>query len=431
MPQSVQLRRGVRSTATAQPLSIVPDIEKKVQELLPEATPFQAFLQELGKGAPPKGTKVICAQQYHYDHFANVTTVATGGAGYERFGRLRIIGGAGRFPTGSYEPGDLLYLVGTGQTVEVVITEDAALRRADGTEITVPTSLTGTSSQTRTNPDEVVVRVVDAVPFRSGAQHAVLLGRVVYEGQPYDAIPMHQDIVYDFNLVQTVDTTIALTPEQMELVENWHGINELTFQQKLAVKRLMKSVEYAMLFGERAVDYSLGMPKRYMGGILSYIRTNVYGVSRTDYNDDTKFEKLWWTFINQFAFRYNFNGAKPRKLALCGPNFYTRLLATVRGLQRTTVQTKEAGITLERYFLGPFDLDLIRTDTFRPETGLTDWCLVVDPVFVEPRVWKNYTVKETTLPNERVRTFAIEWAGSISVHFEETAALMAPVDVLP
>lgn len=419
------VNRGVRSTATSQPLSVVPDIEKKIYELLPEAVPFQAFLQELGRGAPPRGVKIVCAQYYHYDHYARGETVVVGTGSEARFGRIRVRGSSA-FVSGSlYEPGDVLYIVRTGQTVEVVTTEDSALRTASGEEVTLPTSLTGTSSQTRTPEGEVVVRVVDAVPFQSFGESAiVLLGRVVYEGQPYDAIPQHQDLVYDFNYVQTVDTSIALTPEQMELVENWHGISELTWQQKNAVKRLMKSVEYAMLFGERAIDYSLGAPKRYTGGIINFLRTNVWTYTPSSITPEA-FEKLWWDFINNAAFRYNYNSSNnPRKLALVGANFHTRLMTSVRGLQRTTVQTKEAGINLERYFLGPFTLDIVRTEVFRIGTELSDWCLVVDPVFAEPRIWKNYAVKETTLPNQRTRTFSIEWSGSLAVHFEETAALL-------
>lgn len=423
-------RPGLRTTQTINPDLIIPEVSDKIVHIAPEATPLITLGEKLGYGAPPKTHKPRVIDYYETDQFDQVTAVVAGTGTETRFqnwtmaNRSRPTTGGAMF----YQPQDKFCCITTGQIFEVIITEDAAMKR-NGADMTLSTGLTGNTTN-RSAAGTIVVRVVEAVPaiaFTSG--DVVYLGRSISESQDIEASSYQRDPVFDFNYVEHKEKVFICNEDQRNLIQTVGKFNDFTFQQEQTLLEMKKEVEYNAMFSERAINYDRNNvePTRHMRGLIPSIKTNVTVYDPTAITPGNGFELLVSQFMNEQAFRYNGQNRENRKIALCGPRFLHNFGVAFANYRRMGVNNERrvnAGFVVESYYWQGFTLDLIRTDVLRQGTKLQDWCVVIDPKFAEWRIKKRFETRFYQLPTERKMKFMVEWQGTIAWHAEEHHALL-------
>lgn len=417
-------RPGVRTTQTVNPQTIVPDIDERIRTLAPESTPLIWLGEKLGKGGAPKSKKVQVMQYYEFDHVDTVTAVTMGTASEVRFMRLTMAQISRPTTNGTmyYYPQDKFWIPETGQTVEVVITPDAAMV-VNGSEITLTGGLTGNTT-TRTAGSDIVVRVVDQVPAITWTGGDIFfMGRSISESQDIEAQSAQRDVMFDCNYVEHKEAVYICTEDQTKFIQQYGKLNDLTWQQEQMIKEFKKSVEYSAFFGERAVNYDQNnRPTFHMRGLIPTIRTNVT-VYNPDYTDD--FEQMVSSFMLEQAFRYNTDGVNS-KIAFCGARFLHNFNLAFREYRRSDISKnmQTPGLDIHSYHWMGNTLHLVRNDVFRQGTALENWCAVVEPSEAEWRVAKNFESRTFDVAYERLHKLMVEWQGTIAWHCEEKHALL-------
>jgi hypothetical protein len=418
-------RPGIRTTVTTNPQAIQRDIDEKVRSLEPEATPLITMSRIIGTGAAPKSKKMEVMQHYAFDHYDEATSVTMGASGDSetRYCRLTLAQRSRPSVNGTmfYSPQDTFYLP-TGQNAMVVMTPDAALKE-NGSEITLTTTISGNST-TRSLAGTIVVRNIEPAPlisFTSGT--VVYMGRTIYEGQEIEGISKQEDVVFDYNYVETMEEVLTLTKDQTRFVKTYGSLNDLTFQQEQTLKRFKKSVHYKLWFGERAVDLKQkNSPRHHTRGIINSIRSNVtiYDPTQTD-----DFERLVSNFMGEQAFRHNPNGN--RKVGYCGVKFLDNFDRSFREYRRSELNDKNPypGFHVQKYDWQGCTLTLVRDETFRQGTSRQNWCVVVDPLESQLCVVTDFKSGQWANNNDpRKLKYYWEWCGGIRHHREETSAIL-------
>lgn len=419
-------RRGIRTTQTVNPQNIKPDVSEQIRTLYPEATPIITLMEKISSAGRPKTKKVQVRKYYATDFLDQITAAAAGTApnNETRFGRLTVAQSSRPGISGMlYQPQDKLYIVATGQTVEVVMTPDAAYR-VNGTELQLSTALVNNgASQTRTAAGNIIVRVVEPVPFvaptTSDFWH---LGRTIWESQPIEATGYQRDVVFDYNFVEHKEAVLEVTEDELEYVQTYGSMKDFDFQKREVIEEFKKQINLTCWYSERAVNFDqTGRPTHHMRGVLNAIRTNV-----TVYDPATPgldFENLVSEFMYKQAFLHQ--GAK-RKWAFVGADFLNNFNKAFREYRRSdlNVSKQTPGLNITTYEWMGYTLDLIRNETFRLGTPQSHWCAVIDPEQIDYHVAKNYDVREYSNNNERDKKLMIEWSGTLSFHFEEHHALL-------
>lgn len=420
-------RRGIRTSTTVDPKRIAEDISYSVRTLEPEATPFQSAVLSglIRKGPPPKGDKVSVMMEHLSGNIDHVSEVTLGTGGYERFARLTV-DQILRPTTRSqmlYYPQDKFFLISTEQVVEVVMTPNAAIE-IDGTEISLPTALTGNTS-TRSAEGTIVVRNVNPypiLPFTSG--HVVFMGRTIYESQDIEGPSYQEDPIWDCNYVEHKEKTFSITEDQRYLIQ-LHGKADWDDHQTKTIRALKREVEETLFFGKREYNLDVsGRPTRHMMGLHEAIRTNVVHYSPSQVTD---FEYLFSNFLYESAFRYNPDGVKS-KIIYCGARFLFDFNMAFRDFRRTadlSVLKNDIGFNLDTYVLpGGFKVAITRADILSQDTEMSYWAYVIDPAQAEMRVKKDYEVIMWKMPNSRVYNLTVEWQGTVAWHIEQSFALL-------
>ena len=414
------IRPGVRTSITADPATLKQDVDEKVRRLSPEATPMLLLTEAIGKGKRPRSHKVVTMEYDSFDHFDVATNAAAGSAGEERFARITMTGQGrlGSIPV--YHPQDKIYVVSTGQILEVTHTASAAVRYG-AAEFAVTAGLTGNTT-TRTAGRDLVVRNIEPYPVLAfDSSDVIFLGRTLHESQVIEAQPHHRDVVWDCNYLEHKEKVLAFSQDAKEIIETT-GRVDFSFQQEEAIAEFKKDVEYTTFFGERAENFDVaGRPTRHMRGLIPSIRTNV-----TQYNPDsvTDFEKMFSSFLLEQGFRYNPNG--PRKIAWAGARFLHQFSLAFREYRNTEMKNGSymPGLNISSYNILGMEIAIARNEVFRLGTSLDHWCVVHDPLEAELRVVKNFESRPYARPDERDFKMMLEWQGTISWHREASSALL-------
>jgi hypothetical protein len=415
-------RRGIRTTQTVNPQNVKPDISEQIRTLYPEATPIITLMEKISSAGRPKSKKVQVRKYYATDFLDQITAVTVGTATETRFARLTVAQTSRPNISGlMYYPQDKLYIVATGQTVEVVMTPEAAYQ-INGSDLTLTAGLTGNTT-TRSAAGTIVVRVVEPVaivnPGNSDFWH---LGRTIWESQPIQAQSYQRDVVFDYNFVEHKEAVLDVTEDELEYVQTYGSMKDFDFQKRETIEEFKKQINNTCWYSERAVNYDQnGRPTYHMRGLLNAIKTNVTVYNPTQSGLD--FEELISNFMYKQAFRYQ--GAK-RKFAFVGADFLHNFNRAFREYRRSDINVAKQtpGLNITTYDWMGYQLDLVRNETFRLGTPQSHWCCVIDPEQIDYHVTKNYDVREYSNNNERDKKLMIEWSGTLSFHLEEHHALL-------
>lgn len=429
MPYRNLNRPGIRTSTTVDPKIVLEDIDTKVRRLEPAATPLQTLSSIIGRGSAPRSHKIQVMQYDVFDNFDYCSAVTMGStvAGYERYARLTLDQATRPDVNATmyYYPQDKFYIAKTGQTVEVVITPDAAIKYDGTNDLTISATVTGNTTS-RSLAGTVVVRNIESQDMKSfSTSDVIFLGRTIYESQPIEARSAIRDYIFDCNFVEHKEKVLVFTEDQKNLVETIGKINDFTHQQSEMILEFKKDVEYSLFFNERMEDLTVpGRPKRHMRGLINTVRTNV---SYYDPTTITDFEALLSNFLFEQGFRYN-NAGVTSKLGIAGPRVLYNFNMAFREYRRTSTLDglgKKAGLDLDTYHIpGGFTITMTRSEILRQNTMLENWLFVLDPALAELRVKKDYNSRMYSNNNERDLKYMIEWQGTIAWHLEQCHALL-------
>ena len=422
---------------------IVEDIDMKVREMTPYATPILELTSKIGRGAPPKNHKIQQIRFDHFDPYDRATSVVPGTGVWTRFARLTMAQ-ASR-PTSRknglmfYQPQDRLRLLDSDQVVEVVMTSSSAIKDGAGGYFGVPESLagTGTSETTLTYtcaPGTIIVKTVNPRAFDDtiSSTDTIWLGYTLAESQEVSAEPRLDFPYYEYNFVEHKEITFGVTEDQIRLQSTKIDVS-LNAQQKRRLSDFKQAIERNLIYGERSMqtDRKDGKAKRSMGGLLDTIHTNV-----TYYNPDstTDFENFLLHWGQSQAFKYRTPGLNV-KYALAGKRFLTNFNLAFKDYRRTSTLAaggigSSVGLNISTYeFPGGDVLHLLPSDHLALGTPQENWCIVMAMENLVLKTSKDFVTKEVTNPDvaptsKREYEYAIEWQGSLAVHNEPTFAVL-------
>jgi hypothetical protein len=425
-------RPGTRTSTTIDPKNVAEDVNYRIMTLDPNATPLIWIGDKIGTGKAPVNHKIVVQQYHSFDNFDYCSATIMGGGAEARFARLTMdqVSRPDVSTFMYYYPQDKLYIVSTGQTVEVVMNPYDSIPYGTGTTkwaFDAGSTLIAGGSTTRSAAGTIIVRNIEPYPLKPfSTSDVIYLGRSIYESQKIEATSKQRDYVYDCNFVEHKEEVLIMTEDQKKWLKTKNGIPDWTFQQKEMMKEFKMGVEFNAMFSEREVDYSIvDRPKRHMRGLMNAIRTNV-----AYYNPATivDFESMYSNFLYEQAFRYNPNGYK--KLAICGGRFLYDFNIAFREYRQTVGISpgqvgKETGLDISSYVLpGGHRVELTRSEVLRMNTPLEHWCFVVDPSLMEWRIVKNFATRYYQNNDERDEKVMVEWQGSIAWHLEQAHSLL-------
>lgn len=423
MPQTTH-RLGLRTTQTVNPQDLLPDVDEVLRRSDPTLSQLSTLLDKLPSGKKPRTKRIDVRQYRSRDALDQVTAVTLGTSGNSelRYARLTVAqrSNLATTPTNMiYQPGDRLFLIDINQAVEVVATPTQTL---SGFNATLSAALVGNGTQ-NPNPGNIIVRNIQPVAINQNYTGGWMQfgGYAIYEGQPVSNQAVQRDVVYDYNFVEHVEKVMKCTEDETEFIIQRGNAKDMQFQREETLIEIKEDVEKAYMFGKRAFDQTVAaQPKHHMGGILDFIKTNqmVYNPAAANLN----YEQLIRTWMTNQVFRWCPNGM--RKLVLVGERLSDAFLATFDSYRRKDIsggkKTTVSGVDFTTYEFGGRTIDLVTYRHFRVETPSAWWAVALDLPNLETRIHTNYRIKDATLPNERVLTYAVDWIGSLAVHLEET-----------
>jgi len=188
---------------------------------------------------------------------------------------------------------------------------------------------TNTLTVTRSIGSVAAAALVDDDPL-------VIIGSAMEEGSKARDVNT-TSAVENYNLCQIFKTTIGAT-ETLQNTDLYSG-DDLVSQRKKKGIEHMVAIERAFLFGEKAIDTSGTHPRRYTGGILERIATNVQDESSSTLTE-AEFESfLEMLFKHGSTTKYLFASAK----VLSAINLWAR------GKLQMVPTDKTYGINITRY----------------------------------------------------------------------------------
>ncbi len=434
-----KLRSGTRTSTSIHPFDMWKDIDDSIQEIEPWSTPLQTLGKLLGRGKPPASHKILVRQYFPYDNLDHVIDVVLGDASEntERFALMTplqasrpSIGG-----TALYHPQDKLYIVATGQTVEVVMNDVESIPLDENTKLTITSSrFFGDSNPHSTAPKGTfVVRNIEPYPILPFTESdIVILGRAIWESQPVGSVATIRDYVFDCNFVEHRESDrLRFTEDQKKWVKTNAPRPFWTMEQEELIKEFKLETESNAYFSTRQVETMRnGRLKRHMAGLFYVVKTNVAYYDPASTSD---FETLISNWLYHQAIRYRVGTMK--KVLLAGGTFLFNFARAFRDYRRTESGAKNTpfGINFDTYVLpGGFEFKIIRNDLFRMGTPMANWAVSIDPSLMEWRIVKDYKTKVVSDPDriptpERDFEIVIEWQGSIAWHLEQAHAILKTV----
>lgn len=421
-------RIATSTSTTNDPYIVERDIKKSLRTISPTLTPLYWLGAKLGRGAKPVSHKVEYVEYYETDPFDTITVNAVGAANEERFARITFSNTSRPGVTGEfYHLQDVIAIIQSNQTVEVVMTSSAA-KKFNGTELTLPTSITGNTT-TRSAAGSVVVRVITPDAFRLKANDTadtMWLQRTIFEGQPVEAEGRIRNYEYDFNYVEHKEAIVKFTDDQLWQRSRF-GNDMIALDKTQTLKEFQMAPEHSAFLGQRAINLdNPGKPTRYMGGLLENIKTNVSYYNPTSVTD---FETLVINFLHEQVFKQSVEGANNMtKLAFCGRNFLLDLNQSFQSFRQNTNVSgdlKKVGMNVDTYVLpGGYTVSFTANDVLRKETPMGNWCFVVTPNLAEWRIVKDFSSKYVEESRARIKEWMTDWQGTITWEGEQAHALL-------
>lgn len=174
----------------------------------------------------------------------------------------------------------------------------------------------------------------------------LIIGNAHAEGAALGAIRTQQTDLFS-NYTQIMRKPFGVTGSTAAY--NLYGGDELNIKAKAQGIIHAQDIERAGLFGEKAIDSSGTHPKRYTGGVISFISTNVIDAGGT--LTELSFEN----FLIK-AFRYG----SEQKLLLVSPNVLGTINSWARGKIQVSPAEKTYGMKLMTYQSGQGAVTLIK-----------------------------------------------------------------------
>lgn len=428
-----RLGQGVRTSTTPSPRSIVEDFETRIQRLSPHAFPFQTLKNYFGSGKPPTAFKITTAQLHEYDHFdscssALMGTNANDETRYARFAPLQVSRPETGGQTLAYNVQDMLWIMETGQMVEVVVTPTESITLKSGAELALTTTITGNTT-TRSVSGSIVVRNVSDAPlvaFTSGSD-IINMGRTPHEGQNKGGASTYVDPIYDCNYVEMKESSLIFTEEQKNMIQTRWEQSDWDIQQEHTVNKHKQDVENIFFWGERSVDMNRPVgARRTMRGLFNAIQSNV-----TLYNPGSilDYEIFFRDVMLHNWFRYQGVRANNDKILLLGDelaNEWSYAFSDYRRVVTMDLPRLKVSLNLDRYeLLGKYRVTVIPHSMLRVDTKIGKWGFCIDPAVAKFRIRKDHRVEDNYAnKDERLIKFLIEWQGTMSWGIEQTMGLV-------
>ena len=199
---------------------------------------------------------------------------------------------------------------------------------------------TNTITVTRSIGTVAAAALVDNDPL-------VIIGSAMEEGSKARDIDT-TSAVENYNYCQIFKTTIGAT-ETLQNTDLYTG-EDLASQRKKKGIEHMVSIERAFLFGEKAIDTSGTHPRRYTGGILERITTNVQ-----DEASSTLTEAEFETFLETL-----FKHGSTSKYLFASAKVLSAINLWARGKLQMVPTDKTYGINITRYLSAHGELLVIK-----------------------------------------------------------------------
>lgn len=423
------------STMMSDPRARFPDLDKEIRKLLPTATPMQFLTEKFSRRGPrPKSYIVEYKKMRTYDSLNFASDYSLGTGQYTRYAAIDISNTDVTRPDGPiFAPQDVVKIVDTMQSAEVVMTETGSLIES-GVALQLPAALAGvvgTGLVSACKPGRIIVRNVEPAAMRAASSTTGVynLGRTLYESQDIGGPSQFGYAIYDANYVEHKEKIISCTEDEYSLIE-YEDKTQTFVERKAEMLRVFKEeVEHTLFFGTRSVNYSeiqggTRRGKYYMGGLLDTIETNI-----TLYNPNTttNFEHMIQNWMIQQVFRHNPNGY--RRVIHAGVNALRDFQREFEEIRRISLSNgKEGpmlnGLRIDQYDYLNFTINMVRNDILRPNTPLQHWMIAIDPDEPISRIVKNYETKDPTLPNQRRKALMVEWQGTMQWNREELYSVL-------
>lgn len=158
-----------------------------------------------------------------------------------------------------------------------------------------------------------------------------------------------------------------------------------------------EGIEMAMLFGRRYEDTSGTKPKRYMGGLRSFLSTNVTVFSTTP-TEDTFLDAVYQVF------NYSTGGAGDQRIVLAGNGFLNALNKLARNSSSTRINfegtLKMYGMNLQRWILPQGELGVKTHPLLNLHPRYTNSAFIIDPTGLVYRPLDDTFFKDNTQAND-------------------------------
>lgn len=226
-------------------------------------------------------------------------------------------------------------------------------------------------------------------------------------GQPVKKNNFTQIIRTPFDLSATTDAEKQKTSEKE--------------RQRLTRKKGVEhriDIERAVLFGEKKEDTTGGQVRRAMGGILSFITTNVYDAGGT--LTESEFE----TSFCEMLFRYG----SSRKLLLCAARVLSVINQFAAGKLQTVPRQEVYGLQVQRYLSAHGELLLAKSNLLEKEYGNHSLGLDIANITYRPLTGRDTKLKRN-IQNNDVDGFMDEYLteAGLKVELEKTHAILKNV----
>jgi hypothetical protein len=320
---------GDVATDTVLQADRVIDMAEGVAELEPDATPLVVLLKKMRKrkAKAPKAEWIENESMPRFD-----TTSATAASNAATIG----------VTTGNYfRVGDFVRNTATGEGLEVTATASAT--------INVTRAIGGTAAAAMASGDELFI-----------------VSNVNQEGSLMREIKTPQ-MTAKFNYCQIVRTPFGVTGTEAA-TELHTGSTRKTLQATQGVEH-MRSWEQIALFGAKREDTAVsGKPKRFAGGAVEFITSNVTNVG------GALTEAAFLTFLRT-GFRYG----SDRKVLVASP----LVVSAIEGYARTNIQVTNDrantyGIQMRSYVSGQGTVDIVMSRALNDSVNYKGWAFLFD-----------------------------------------------------
>jgi hypothetical protein len=329
------------------------DVAKEIALLEPDDSPFTVILMRARKKAA-NGAEIV----WFDDKLGALWTQINYSAGYNTSADDLTVD-----DNSIFAPYDVVKVARTGEVM--LVTEIG-----DSNVITVLRGY-GTTSAANINNDDWLV----------------ILGNAMKEGSNAPAEKLSQPTKHN-NYCQIFRTVFSVTgTEEAEgVITNESERARLTRKEGLK-HRLM--LEHAILFGEKKEDtVTAAAKRRMMGGLLSYISSNVYNVS-SGILTESEFE-----LCCEQIFAYG----SANKLLVASPRLLTVISRWAVGKLEVLPKADTYGVSIRRYISAHGTLDIVPSKTLR--NAYSGWGFFVDLDNIKYRPLRDTKLKRNIQQND-------------------------------